>query len=200
MKLLLFSDLHCDQDAARALVELAKQADVIVGAGDFAIKRKGLADTIEILQTVDCPAILVPGNGESVEELTQACRDWPQAHVLHGTSARVAGFVFFGIGGGIPTTPFGDWSYDFSEEEAVALLKPMAAGSILVTHSPPWNCVDIDGSGTHRGSQSIRQAIEAKQPPLVVCGHVHDSWEQTDHIGDATVINAGPRGVWHPIG
>ncbi|QDV57239.1 metallophosphoesterase family protein [Rosistilla oblonga] len=199
MKLLLFSDLHRDRDAATALVELAKDADVMIGAGDFAIKRKGLADTIEILRTADCPAILVPGNGESVEELTQACRDWPQAHVLHGTAASVAGVSFFGIGGGIPTTPFGDWSYDFSEEEAAELLRLMAEQDVLVTHSPPWNCVDIDGSGTHRGSPTIRQAIEANKPRLVVCGHVHDSWEQTDRVGDSVVINAGPRGVWHTI-
>lgn len=199
MKLLLFSDLHRDQDAARKLVEFSRDADLMIGAGDFAIQRKGLVDTIEILREATCPAVLVPGNGESAEELTEACHDWPLAHVLHGSAATVAGVTFFGIGGGIPTTPFGDWSYDFSESEAVDLLKPLAANSVMVTHSPPWECVDVDGSGTHRGSPAIRKAIEEQQPRLVVCGHVHDSWEQTGRIGQSPVINAGPRGMWHSL-
>lgn len=199
MKLLLFSDLHCDQNAARQLVRLSTEADVMIGAGDFAIKRKRLFDTIDILKTASCPAVLVPGNGESFEELQQACSGWDSAHVLHGTAAEVDNVNFFGIGGGIPTTPFGPWSYDFSEEEATTLLEPMPHDAIFVTHSPPWQCVDADGSGTHRGSHAIRSAIETKTPSLVVCGHVHDSWEQTGKIGSTTVINAGPRGLWHEL-
>ena len=199
MKLLLFSDLHCDTKAAERIVERSGDADVIVGAGDFATKRENIAATIEILKQAACPAILVPGNGESAEELIEACADWQQAHVLHGTSATVGGVTFYGIGGGIPTTPFGAWSWDFSEEEAADLLQPMVANSVLVTHSPPWRAVDVDSSGNHRGSQAVRSAIESKPPKLVVCGHIHDSWEQTARIGKTPVINAGPRGVWHEL-
>ena len=199
MKLLLFSDLHRDRDAAARLVDLSADADVMVGAGDFAIKREGLADTIDILKSATCPAIVVPGNGESIEELTEACRGWDQAHVLHGTPATIDGIPFFGLGGGIPTTPFGPWSYDFTDEQALELIVPMPDDAVFVTHSPPWQCVDVDGSGTHRGSPAIRSAIEDRKIPLVVCGHVHDSWEQVGTIGDTTVINAGPRGVWHEL-
>jgi predicted phosphodiesterase len=39
MKLLLFSDLHTDVSAATRLVELARAADAVVGAGDFANAR-----------------------------------------------------------------------------------------------------------------------------------------------------------------
>ncbi|MEZ6091224.1 MAG: metallophosphoesterase family protein [Pirellulaceae bacterium] len=199
MKLLLFSDLHCNRQAAENLVQLAEQADVMIGAGDFAIQRKRLAETIDVLRDASCPAVLVPGNGESFEELRQACRSWEHSHVLHGTSAVIKEVTFFGLGGGIPTTPFGPWSYDFSESEAEALLEPMIDGSVLVSHSPPWQCVDVDGTGTHRGSTAIRASIETKHPRLVVCGHVHDSWRKTDRIGDTIIINAGPDGMWHTL-
>jgi|TARA_B100000809_G_scaffold252374_1_gene287027 hypothetical protein len=35
--------------------------------------RKGIADVVEILTAIDRPAVLVPGNGESFEELAAAC-------------------------------------------------------------------------------------------------------------------------------
>ena len=50
MKLLAFSDLHRDQDATRSLVERSAEADILVGAGDFAVMRHGIDDVIEILR------------------------------------------------------------------------------------------------------------------------------------------------------
>src|SRR5205085_59732 len=78
------------------------------------------------------PAVLVPGNNESADELAAACRGWPGCHVLHGTAAVVNGVPFFGVGGGIPVTPFGSWSYDFDERQGAALLAAAPAGCVLV--------------------------------------------------------------------
>src|SRR5262245_37039631 len=116
VKLLLFSDLHADADAARRLVGLARHADAVVGAGDFGNVRRHVRVCVDVLRAIDKPAVLVAGNNESTEELAEACRVWPRAYVLHGTGVEVGGVSFFGIGGGIPTTPFGSWSYDFTEE------------------------------------------------------------------------------------
>ena len=66
---------------------------------------------------------------------------------------------------------------------------------MLVVHSPPLDTVDHDSSGMIRGSQAIRNAIEATQPRLVVCGHIHSDWEKQVRLGDTCVLNAGPRGV-----
>ena len=82
MKLLLFSDLHADTAAARQLVERARLADVIIGAGDFGNVRRDLRPCLDVLRAIDRPAVLVAGNNESTDELTDACRVWPQAHVL----------------------------------------------------------------------------------------------------------------------
>ena len=101
MKLLLFSDLHRDVAAAERLVEQASAVDVLVGAGDFAVVRRGVEDVLRVLRQVDQPCVFVPGNGESFEELRAACSDWPEAHVLHGTGAEIDGVSFFGLGGGV---------------------------------------------------------------------------------------------------
>ena len=49
MRLLAFSDLHRDTAAARVMLDASRQADVIVAAGDFATKRLGIGDTIDVL-------------------------------------------------------------------------------------------------------------------------------------------------------
>ena len=195
MKLLLFSDLHNDFRIAAKLVELSNAVDVVVGAGDFCVARQGLDEIIASLSAITKPAALVPGNSESNQELLQACRLWKSAHVLHGSQVVIDGITFFGIGGGIPITPFGSWSYDFSEDEAYDLLNDCPAGGILISHSPPWDALDVSSAGRKLGSQALRETINRKQPVLVVCGHIHGSAGQSDRIGDTTVINAGPRGI-----
>ncbi len=195
MKLLLFSDLHCDLAAAASIVERSKNFDVIVGAGDFGVVRRGLSGVINVLRESAVPAILVPGNAESVEELSRACSSWSAAHVLHGTGAEVAGVAFFGVGGGVPVTGFGSWSYDFTEDEARDLLAPCPAGAVLVSHSPPRGLADMDGSRRRRGSVALLETVERAAPRLVACGHIHAAWGERSMAGATPVVNAGPQGV-----
>ncbi len=195
MKLLLFSDLHCDVAAARKLVDVARHVDVVIGAGDFAKRHQGISDTLKILAQIDKPAVLVPGNGETFEELRDAAVDWSSATVLHGSGCEIGGQAFWGVGGGIPVTPFGDWSYDFSEAEAEDLLAGCPDDAVLVVHSPPRDSVDHDTSGRIRGSETIRNVVEAKRPRLVVCGHIHSDWGKQVTLGTTRIINAGPAGV-----
>lgn len=194
-RLLLFSDVHSDLDACRTLVDRASEADLVVGAGDFCVMRRNLEATVDVLSAIDRPTVLVPGNSESADELTAACRDWASAHVLHGQGVRLEGLSFFGIGGGIPVTPFGAWSWDCTEAEAEQLLADCPEGGVLVSHSPPRGVVDRDSSGRRLGSAAIRRVIEQQRPRLVVCGHIHGSWGERGEIGTTTVINAGPQGI-----
>ncbi|HEV3258848.1 MAG TPA: metallophosphoesterase family protein [Gemmataceae bacterium] len=200
MKLLLFSDLHADTAAARRLVERACVADVVVGAGDFGNVRRRLRGCLNVLRAIDRPIVLVAGNNESTEELAEACRDWPQARVLHGSGMQIAGVQFFGIGGGIPVTPFGAWSYDFTEEQAAELLAGCPAGCVLVSHSPPKEAVDVSAGGRSLGSVAVRDAVVRLRPALVVCGHIHACAGQQTVIGSSPVLNAGPEGIEWELG
>ena len=195
MKLLLFSDLHCNREAARRVIERSSDVDVVVGAGDFGNVRRGLDQSIGWLKAIECPAVLVCGNAESEVELLEACRIWPSARVLHGSSVDIEGVTFFGLGGAVPVTPFGSWSYDLTEEQAENLLADCPDGCVLVSHSPPKGTLDVGCDGKSLGSTAVRDVIERKKPVLVVCGHIHACAGQRSLIGETVVINAGPDGV-----
>jgi Icc-related predicted phosphoesterase len=197
IQLLLFSDLHRDSQAATKIVQQSEFVDIVVGAGDFATVRRGLDDLIRLLRQIQAPTVLVAGNSETTDELVAACAGWPAAHVLHGNGVELDGIPFFGLGGAVPVTPFGSWSYDLTEDEARTLLADCPRRAVLVTHSPPKGAVDRSSSGASLGSLAVREAIERTEPRLVVCGHIHESAGQTAQIGLTPVINAGPRPtVW----
>ena len=196
MRLLLFSDIHCDLDAAHNLVSMARDVEAVVGAGDFATMRRGLDQVMGVLAKIECPTILVPGNAESYEELLAATKEWPAAQVLHGSGTHLEGLEVWGVGGAIPITPFGAWSYDFSEDDAQLLLADCPSEALLVTHSPPRGLVDKTSSGEHLGSRAVLETVERCRPKLVVCGHIHHCAGRRETLSTSTIINAGPRGVW----
>jgi len=198
VKLLAFSDLHRDLGQAVKLVEMSAEADVVIGAGDFASVHEGLDETIGALAAIETPTVLVPGNNETEDALREAAAGWGAATVLHGSGAAIEGAQFYGIGAGVPVTPW-DWSFDLDDEAAAAMLAPCPDAALLVLHSPPQGHCDANGSGDHFGSKALLQAIEEKRPRLAVCGHIHESWGCQSQIGDTPVRNLGPKGTWLEI-
>jgi Icc-related predicted phosphoesterase len=194
MRLLAFSDLHTDLGQARRLAERSAEADVALGVGDFASVHSGLVETIDALRAIEVPAVLVPGNNETEEALREACAGWEQAVILHGQSTEIDGVAFFGLGAGIPVTPW-EWSFDLTEEAAAELLEACPEECVLAVHSPPRGHVDVSGAGTHLGSEAVLEAIERRRPRLAVCGHIHESWGRESRIGPTPVINLGPEGM-----
>jgi Icc-related predicted phosphoesterase len=194
MRLLAFSDLHTDLAQAHRLVERSAEVDVVVGVGDFASVHSGLTETIAALGAIEPPAMLVPGNNETEEALRKACANWSRAVVLHGEGTEIDGVTFFGLGAGVPVTPW-DWSFDLTEEAAAELLEACPEGCVLAVHSPPQGHVDVSGAGRHLGSEAVLRAIERTRPRLALCGHIHESWGMESRIGPTPVINLGPEGM-----
>ena len=107
-----------------------------------------------------------------------------------------------------------DFTFDAADRsptiaEALAELASLtpAEDTIHVLHSPARDCAcDCIAAGVHVGSRAIRAYIDARQPKLVLSGHIHESprvsgaWR--DRIGRTPVVNPGqfgqPRlcGVW----
>jgi Icc-related predicted phosphoesterase len=193
VRLLAFSDLHTDVAQAQRLAERSAEADVVVGVGDFASVHSGLEEAIGALRGIEAPTVVVPGNNETEKALREACADWEQAVVLHGEGTEIDGVAFFGLGAGVPVTPW-DWSFDLTEEEAAEKLEPCPEGCVLAVHSPPRGHVDVGGGGDHLGSEAVLRAIESKRPRLALCGHVHESWGEESTIGPTRVLNLGPQG------
>jgi Icc-related predicted phosphoesterase len=195
MRILAFSDLHRDLDQAVRLVDMSAEADVVIGAGDFASLHEGLGETIDALASIEAPTLLVPGNNETEEALREAAASWGSATVLHGEGLEIEGAEFFGLGAGVPVTPW-DWSFDLDEAAAEAMLGDCPEGAVLVLHSPPKGHCDENGSGDHFGSEALLSAIEEKHPRLAVCGHIHESWGCESRIGETPIRNLGPSGTW----
>ncbi len=203
MKILAFSDVHCDLAACAALVEAGARADLVIGAGDFAQRHMGLEETLEALEPLASKAIYVPGNNETADAL-RACTG---AVVLHGETVRLAGLDIVGIGAAVPPLPPLPWgSFDLEEDEAAAMLAPFASADILVSHSPPRDTVDmlapagLLGMTGNIGSDAVRAAARRMRPELLFCGHVHDSWGKRAMLGETLVANLGPRVNWFEIG
>jgi uncharacterized protein len=188
MKLLAFSDVHCDLGAIDSLVAQARTADIVAGVGDFASVHEGLEQTLAPLETIDAPLLLVPGNNETLDALRAATAGWDDTTVLHGSGTTIDGTPFYGIGAGIPTTPW-DWSFDLTEDEATQLLTGLPNQAILLSHSPPKGHVDKD-----LGSTAVLEAAQAKQPRAILCGHIHEQWTNESHINGTLVHNLGPDG------
>ena len=197
MKILAFSDLHMARARAAALVEASLEAELVIAAGDFCNARQGLAEAMAMLEGLAIPMVAVPGNAESAEELRAAAL--PGMTVLHGSGTQVGGLHLFGLGYGVPVTPFGDWSCDLTEEEAERMLAACDAADILVLHSPPRGVADVTSGGQSVGSTAIRHAIERLQPRLALCGHIHDSWGREGRIGATRVVNLGPTANWFEV-
>ena len=187
MRCLAFSDLHCNVRRAAEIVERSAEVDAVLGVGDFASVHSGLEQTMDALAGVRCPFVAVPGNNETDDALRAACGDW--ATVLHGEATELDGTTFFGLGCGVPTTPW-DWSFDLTEQEAEAKLAAMPEGAVLLSHSPPRGHVDKG-----LGSTAVLRSIEAKRPSIVLCGHIHELWGQESEAHGVRVLNLGPVGA-----
>lgn len=197
MRVLAFSDLHRDRGRARSLAAMATDADVVIGAGDFASMHVGLNRTIDELAAITRPLLLVPGNNERASALWRAAAVLADATVLHGEGTRIGQTEFFGLGGAVPPAPF-PWSWDVTEKQAAVKLTRCPEGAVLIVHSPPKGHVDV-AFGRHLGSVSILQAILAKRPSLVICGHIHQCWGQESRVGDSRVVNVGPDGRYFEV-
>jgi Icc-related predicted phosphoesterase len=198
VRILAFSDLHRDLGQGAKLVEMSAEADVVIGAGDFASVHEGLDETIGTLSVIEAPTVLVPGNNETADALRAAAADWSAATVLHGEGTTIDGIEFYGLGAGIPVTPW-DWSFDLHDEAATEMLSACPEDAVLVLHSPPRDHCDSAGGDAHFGSPALLSAIEEKRPRLAVCGHIHESWGCESQIGPTPIRNLGPKGTWLEI-
>lgn len=200
MKILAFSDLHRDKRATELIVEASADADVLVGAGDFATQCEGLADCIDILKRVKVPVVLVPGNHERHGDLVELCADNPNLHVLHGESLIIDDVTFFGLGGEIPSRNAASWNQTLPEDIARKHFERAGKFDILVTHTPPYGCADVQRDGAHEGSDAVASALCEIRPQLHLCGHIHYSWGEAGMVGETYVRNLGPTVNWFEDG
>lgn len=196
MRILAFSDLHRNKDTAARIVAASRNADVIVGAGDFATRGVGLSDTLNILVACDAPLLVVSGNHDPSEELRAVCEAVPHFTYLDGNCVSIGDQTFFGIGREIPFQKDAGWNEAYSETQARELLKDVPHRAILISHAPPFGLVDLQPDGRHQGSKALLEAIEHKSPLFHLCGHIHYCNGKSTICSKTKVMNLGPSLTW----
>ncbi|MBU2638220.1 MAG: metallophosphoesterase family protein [Nanoarchaeota archaeon] len=192
MKILAFVDTHGSKRAFDEILKRARQADILVCAGDLTMWGESTEKWIKFLEKAGKPMVIVPGNHESEREISEICKKYKYCIYLHRAAYEYGEYMFFGFGGG----GFSEGNADF--ERIGKHVEKDAKGKrlILITHGPPYGTAldSLPGSG-HRGCRSIRRFIEEVKPMIAISGHLHETAGNTDLIGKTFVINPGSFGA-----
>ena len=199
MRILAFSDLHCDRKLAEIIVRESDSADIVVGAGDFGIRGERTIELFDTLDEISVPFLLVSGNHDRCTELTSYCETRDKLYLLDGSAQEVNGITFFGLGREIPSRNHEKWNETMEEHVAAQVLKKAGKHNVLITHTPPYGHCDLQHDGTHEGSEAIANAIKQHAPSLCLCGHIHHSWGSTAQLQKTAVHNLGPKPSWHVV-
>ena len=204
MKVLFFTDVHSGdssdeyyvtdveelKEKVDVIVEKSKDCDVMVCCGDLSFFGSGLEEAMNMLKKAGKKLLIIPGNHESSSELKKLC-DGKQVIFLHKKCLTIDDVTFVGYGGGgfdERDKQFDAWAND---------LKGKLKGKlVLFTHAPPYKTkLDKLPLLGHRGSKSVKKAIEILKPKLFASGHFHETFLEEDKIGESRLINPGDSGI-----
>lgn len=194
MKVIGLTDIHGRTGYSEQLVEQMRSADVVAIAGDITnfggySEAEAIIDTIA---SINGSIIAVHGNCDKrgvIEFLATRQIN------IHAVSRTIDDVQFLGLGGS-NKTPF-HTPHEYSDGDMKEILKafpqsPPARFHVFISHAPPFKSkLDRMFLGMHVGSKPVREYIEASQPDIVLCGHIHEA-RGIDRIGKTIVINPGP--------
>lgn len=192
MRFIAVGDIHMDWANLARIPEI-DTADLLLVTGD--LTNFGTAtDAATVLAAIRQynPNLLALAGNLDQPEVNDLLAD--HGISLHGIGRRYGEIALCGVGGSNPT-PF-HTPNEFAEPELAALLTqghgPVQGNTLLlVTHAPPRQTLtDRLPNGVHVGSSAVRDFIEAHQPAIAICGHIHEA-RAVDRLGRTTIINPG---------
>ena len=192
MRFIAVGDIHMEWANLARIPEI-DTADLLLVTGD--LTNFGTAtDAATVLAAIQRtnPNILALAGNLDQPEVNDLLAD--HGISLHGIGRRYGAIGLCGVGGSNPT-PFATPN-EFSEAALATLLaagQRQVAGHelLLITHAPPRNTLaDRLRNGAHAGSSAVRDFIEAHQPAIAICGHIHEA-RAVDQLGRTTIINPG---------
>ena len=190
MKVLLFTDVHANEDNLRRIVEKSKDCDVMACCGDLSIFGSGLKKSLRILRKSGKKLFIIHGNHEMISELKDECNG-KNVIFMHKKSVDIGDITIAAYGGG-----------GFSERDerldawARKVKSKVNKKLLFLAHAPPYN-TNLDNLPEigHRGSKSIMDAIKILKPDVFASGHFHETFLKKDKIGGTLLVNPGDRGL-----
>jgi Icc-related predicted phosphoesterase len=186
MRLLATADLHGEREVLLWLAEVVVgvNPDAVVVAGDILGCPAGY-DTVEEAQADDAawhcarfeelgvPVLYIMGNDDLVELRPGSDR----LQSLHGRRVDVAGEGFVGYQHSLPFMGgVNERPEEEIREDLAALETLVDERTVLVTHSPARDVLDVGMLGMHAGSESIRDLVRRRRPRLHIHGHIHQQF------------------------
>ena len=210
MTIMAISDLHGNLEGLNPL-----SADVVVIAGDIApLRGRGIWHINDQRKWInkrfmewtssypDVQFVIIPGNHDFFPIAYSLAKgadiDWGYAfssnvHFLVGDGVEVEGLRFFGTPW-VPIISY-SWAFEGDPDKLVHEFAKIPDGlDVLVTHSPPHiPASDIDRSiqtdSEHFGSPELTEAIVAKRPKYVFCGHIHTGQHGGVNFASSRIFN-----------
>jgi Icc-related predicted phosphoesterase len=197
MRILAFSDIHGAFTEVENVLASEGEYDVVVLGGD--LTTFGTSDQarqgIERLSLFGRPLLVVAGNMDPPELDQEFSRLGVSINARCVTLDTVC---FFGVSAA-PLSPLRTPN-EIPEAEILQRAESGWKGctgslrTVFVPHAPPYDTeLDRTHTGFHVGSHAVRQFIEAHQPDITICGHIHES-RGIDRIGRTQIVNCGAAG------
>ncbi len=188
MKILALADLHGKFFRLDGIIKKSDPVDIVIIAGDLTHggPPENAVRTLSILKHF-CPRVLcVPGNWDTAE-VRSAISEY--AVNLEEGPKIYQDTEFMGIGSSNVTG--NDTPCELPEEEIayrleVLLARTPMSRTVLVTHAPPLNTLDMTQKGA-QGSAALRSALD--KVDVIICGHIHSARGKVKE--GAWVINPG---------
>jgi Icc-related predicted phosphoesterase len=138
---------------------------------------------IDGLAEIDLPKLGVHGNHDAPELLASVgAEDLHLRRVTHG------GLSFSGLAGSPRYSR--DGRYEWTDDEAAALIEQLPGANVLVTHTPPAGVNDEPDDPTHRGWATLPGWVEREHPAWLLHGHTQPPPNRVvTRIGDTCVAH-----------
>jgi len=181
------ADIHGKKDRIERVRNnvASLKADLLVLAGDIT----NFISPLDVLLRVNdlaLPVLLVRGNSD-FRRVDDLCRFCANCIDLNGVRTRIRSIPFVGLSGTLPI-PFHS-RITLNENSCLKKIAPLVnSDTVFVTHTPPRGSQDLVVGRFHAGSSGLLKLVKRRQPPVVICAHIHESSGVTT-VGKTTVVN-----------
>jgi uncharacterized protein len=199
MKILAFTDMHGSTKAFEKIKKKAKEADIILNCGDFTIFEQRMPFFLKKFDSLKKPMLIVPGNHESEEDLSAACKNLKYVRcvideeaIFEADGESIIILAAEGNGFRLKDPRFEDVAKKL--KHFLKLKDNKGKKIILMTHAPPYGTTLDRLMDGQTGNKSIRNFIKDIKPVYSFHGHIEENNGATDKIGKTIVVNPGPEG------
>ena len=195
MKILATGDFHGDSRQVQKLAEKAvdENVDVILICGDILHAGNPVDGMMKPFVDTGKKVFFIPGNHDGFAT-ADFYSELYKVKNLHSSSYVIGDTALFGVGGAnVGIDQLSETELFEGLEKGHEGVKSFAK-KISVSHVHPSGTKVENLSRYIPGSDGVRKAIDAFQPDIHICCHIHEAEGLEEQIGKTKVLNVGRTG------